>query len=262
MESFINLWYQSGKGVTKSKSKSKGKTQKKPQSKSTSATKSKSNPSKRHSKKKYVMDEPNPELMKYPSYKREYECKTKKCNKEWIKFDKCTKNVCHRDKIKQTLLEIEKNAVPLNQCIEDNCSKELKNLSQPRGKFNFKKFEKFLNCSNKKCGKENKTFKKEIKKLTTKKNSKNAKHLEKFGMCLIDKCNKDNVKYQNCKKTHCSPKSNTKKRKGKSSSRSKTKTATNYSNKSSKKKGISTNNNITKKPHTKPHFLNISRIEA
>ena len=262
MESFINLWYQSGKGVTKSKSKSKGKTQKKPQSKSTFATKSKSNPSKRHSKKKYVMDEPNPELMKYPSYKREYECKTKKCNKEWIKFDKCTKNVCHRDKIKQTLLEIEKNAVPLNQCIEDNCSKELKSLSQPRGKFNFKKFEKFLNCSNKKCGKENKTFKKEIKKLTTKKNSKNAKHLEKFGMCLIDKCNKDNVKYQNCKKTHCSPKSNTKKRKGKSSSRSKTKTATNYSNKSSKKQGVLISNTTTKKTHTKPNFLNISRIKA
>ena len=196
MENLVNLWYQSGKG----ENKSKGKTQKKKQTKSTSTMKSKSNSSKSHRKKKYIMDEPNPELMKYPSYKREYECKTKKCNKEWIKFDKCTKNVCHRDKIKQTMMDIEKNAGPLNQCIEDNCSKELKSLSQPRGKFNFKKFEKFQHCSNKKCSKENKTFQKEIKKLTNKKNIHNSKHLEKIGTCMMNKCNKNNVKYQNCKK--------------------------------------------------------------
>lgn len=258
MENLVNLWYQSGKGGTKSK----GKTQKKTPSKSTSTMKSKSNSGKTHRKKKYVMDEPNPELMKYPSYKRDYECKTKKCNKEWIKFDKCTKNVCHRDKFKQTLLEFEKNAIPLNQCIEDNCSKELKSLSQPRGKFNFKKFEKFQNCSNKKCGKENKIFQKEIKKLTIKKNSKKTKHLEKFGTCLMNKCNKDKVKYQNCNKVHCSPKTNTKKSKRQSSGKSKTKTATNYSNKSSKKQGVLTSNTTTKKTHIKPNFLNISRIKA
>ena len=63
------------------------------------------------------------------------------------------------------------------------------------------------------------------------------------------------------KKKHCLENS-TKKIKRQSSGKSKTKTVTNYSNKSSKKQGVSTNNTITKKTHTKPNFLNISRIKA
>jgi hypothetical protein len=261
IENFVNLWYQSGKGGTKTKSK--GKTQKKTQSTSISTTKS--NPKhKAHSKKKYVMDEPNTALMKYPSYKREYECKSQKCNKEWVKMDKCSKNVCHIDKIKQITQDIEKNAVPLNQCIEDNCSKELKNLSQPRGKFNLKKFEKFQNCSTNKCGKESKAFQRNFKKLTNKKNSNKAKYLVKVGTCLTDKCGKHSIKYQTCKTNHCSQKKSNKakKSKGQYSSKSKTKTTSNHSKKASKKYSPLSSSNITKKTHTKQNFLNISRINA
>lgn len=268
MENFINLWYQSGRGPTKSKSK--GKTQKKKESTSNVKSKSKSNT---HSKKKQGMDEPNPELMKYPSYKREYECRTQHCSKDWIKLSKCGKNVCNTDKIKKTMLAIEKTSVPLNQCIEDNCYKELKNLSQPRGKFNFKKFEKFQNCSTKKCGKENKVFQKEFKKITSKKNPEH-KQLPKVGMCLQDKCSKYNVKYQNCKKNNCSKDSNNKSKANKnkaskskkqpsSKSKNKSKTKINHSNqKMSKKHNSLSSSNKTKKSHVKPNFLNISRVKA
>ena len=262
IEDFINLWYQSGKG--KSKTKSKGSRQTKKQSTSNVKSKSKSNT---HSKKKYIMDEPNPELMKYPSYKREYECKSQRCKKDWVKFNKCGKNVCNTDKIKKTMLGIEKNSAPLNQCIEDNCYRELKNLSQPRGKFNFKKFEKFQNCSTKKCDKETKKFEIDLKKITSKKNPQH-KNLVKVGMCLLDKCDKYNVKYQNCKKSNCSKDNSNKSKASKSKkqpsskSKSKSKTKINHSNqKMSKKHNSLSSSNKTKKSHVKPNFLNISRVK-
>ena len=243
MEDLVNLWYQSGKG--KNKSKSKGKTLKKSQSKSKNKT---------HTKKKYVMDEPIPALMKYPSYKRKYECKIKQCNKDWVKFDKCRKNICGMDKIKQTMQDIEKSAIPLNQCLEDKCNRELKKLSLQKGKLvnlSDKKFEKFINCSTKNCGKESKKVQRDLNKNP----QYNDKEFINVTFCLTDKCDKLNQKYYRCEKTKCSDKTSSKAKKSRkqSSGQSKNKTKINI---------IHSNKKITKKTHTKQNFLNISRIKA
>ena len=92
MTNLTNLWYQSGHGTTKTKFKNK--TQKKTQTKNSSTIKSKLNPNKTHSKKKYMMNKQDIDLMKYPSNKRKYECKSITRSKKLIKFSKYTKNVC------------------------------------------------------------------------------------------------------------------------------------------------------------------------
>ena len=243
MEDLVNLWYQSGKGKNKSKSKGKtlkkskskgkthkqtqpkSKTHKKNQSKSTSTTKSKSK-NKKHSSKKYVMDKPIPELMKYPSYKNKYECKNNKCNKDWVKFDKCRENTCGKRQNSKIRKDEQKVITLLSECRSKNCNKEWKNyynyFKHPEDKSNELKIVKYHKCMNKNC----KTKRNRLINLIEKERKRfsRSKQNRKINECIIYKCDKLENKYRTCCESKCSYKINNKsKKKGKSFKKSKVK---------------------------------------